>query len=152
MNLSKKHFFLIVGVHLTDWEDFKKNFGYNQHRQNLLENLLKGLKVLYQYGCKEVCVGGSFVTNKANPVDVDVCYENSHMNWNGLKKHYTEFFDVNDGAKKQKALYKSEFYPYNSYEDYFYTFFQTDKDGNRRGMVKLYLKEVFKDDKKRKAI
>jgi hypothetical protein len=139
---------LLPGVHLINWKDFKIDFGYNQHRQSLLDGLIIGLRVLYQYGCTEVCVGGSFVTVKENPGDVDVCYENSRMDCNGLKKHYPDFFDVKNGSKKQKALYKSEFYPYNSYEDYFYIFFQTDREGNQKGMIKLYLKEVFKDDKK----
>jgi hypothetical protein len=132
MTIFKKNAFLSVGVHLNDWEDFKTNFGYNQHRQSLLDGLIIGLRVLYQYGCTEVYIGGSFVTAKENPGDVDVCYENSCMDWNNLKKNHPEFFDVKNGSKKQKALYKSEFYPYNSYEDYFYIFFRLTGKGIRK--------------------
>ncbi len=141
-----------TGVNLATFEEFKTKFVFNEHRQGLLQGLEQGLRVLYGYGCKEVCIGGSFVTNKKLPGDVDVCYENSHMNWNGLKKAHPEFFDMKNDNKMQKALYKSEFFPYNSYEDAWYEFFQKDRDGNRKGMVKLYLDQLFNNDKKREAI
>lgn len=147
MTLSfKSNGFLPAGVHLATFEEFKTKFVFNEHRQDLLKGLERGLRVLYGYGCKEVCIGGSFVTNKKLPGDVDVCYENSHMNWNGLKKAHPEFFDTKNGSKRQKELYKSEFYPYNSYEDFYYNYFQTDTEDHPKGMVKLYLDKLFKDD------
>jgi hypothetical protein len=153
MSLSlKKSGLLPEGTHTASWQEFISFFAYNEHRQNLVKGLVQGLKVLYQYGCLEVYIAGSFVTSKASPADVDVCYENSHMDWNGLKKAHPEFFDSKYGSKRQKKLYQSEFYPCNSYEDYFYNFFQTDRENNPKGMVRLYLKEIFKNDKKREAI
>jgi hypothetical protein len=150
--LLNKSGYLPIGTWPASWQQLIEVFGFNEHRQELLAGLERGLRVLYQYGCKEVCIGGSFVTNKKLPGDVDACYENSHMDWKGLKKAHPEFFDVANGNKRQKELYKSEFYPYNSYEDYWYDFFQNDRDGNRKGMVKIYLDQLFNNDKKREAI
>jgi hypothetical protein len=152
MLIVKKSGYLPAGIWPASWQALIEIFGFNEHRQDLLQGLERGLRVLYGYGCKEVCIGGSFVTNKKLPGDVDVCYENSHMNWNGFKKAHPEFFDMKNDNKMQKAFYKSEFFPYNSYEDAWYEFFQTDRDGNRKGMVKLYLDQIFNNDKKREAI
>ena len=137
----KKSGLLPAGVHLTAWNELVEKFGVNRHRLKLLNGLKKGLNILLQYGCTEVCIDGSFVTAKPIPNDIDVCYDNSHMNWKKFIKEHPEFNDIKNGSKIQKEKYQSEFYAYNAFEDSILQFFQFDRDGNPKGIVKLYLTE-----------
>ena len=142
---------LPTGVHFATWNELVEKFGVNEHRLHLLEGLKKGLKILWQYGCREVCIDGSFVTTKPLPNDIDVCYDNTHMNWKKFIKEQPEFNDTRNGSRIQKEKYYSEFYAYNAFEDSILLFFQFDRDGNSKGIVKLILTERFYD-KERKTI
>lgn len=145
----KKSGLLPTGIHLAKWNELVESFGFNEHRQKLLESLKKGLKLLQQYDCTEVCIDGSFVTSKPFPNDVDVCYDNTLMNWKKFIKEQPEFNDVKNGSKIQKEKYQSEFYAYNAFEDSILHFFQFDRDHNPKGIVKLILNEVFYDQERK---
>ncbi len=75
------------GVHWATWDELERRFGTNIHRINLLAGLKKGLKILYDFGCREIYIGGSFVTDEPKPGDVDVCFDNSYMKWKLFEKH-----------------------------------------------------------------
>ena len=137
----KKTGLLPTGVYLTTWDELVEKFGTNKHRLKLLEGLNKGLNLLQRYGCAEVCIDGSFVTAKPLPNDIDVAYDNSHMNWKKFIKEQPEFNDVKNGSRIQKEKYQSEFYACNAFEDSILQFFQFDRDGNPKGIVKIYLTE-----------
>ena len=107
---------------------------------------------MYKFGCTEIYVGGSFVTDKPEPGDVDVCFDNSFMKWKAFQNNYPEFSLNEKGFYNQFKKYKSNFYPYNSYDDYFFHFFQFSRYGESKGLVKLNLKEVFDNDTERKTI
>ena len=139
----KKSGLLPTGTHPATWDELLERFGFNEHRQKLLEGLSKGLNLLRQYGCTEVCIDGSFVTNKPFPNDVDVCYDNTHMNWKKFIKDHPEFNDVKNGSRIQKEKYQSEFYAYNAFEDSILQYLQFDREHNPKGIVKLNLNEVF---------
>ena len=55
---------------------------------NLLDGLKKGLNLLQQYGYKEACIDGSFVTAKPIPGDIDVAYDNTQMDWKKFIKEH----------------------------------------------------------------
>ncbi len=145
----KKSGLLPQGVHSCKWEEFLSVFTFNEHRKQVSEGLLRGLRALWKYGCRLVYVDGSFVTTKLFPNDVDVAFDNTYMDWKGLKKHHPEFFDIDRGDIIQKEKYSSHFFACNSFETYFIDFFQFDRNGNAKGIVKLNLDEVFKNDKER---
>lgn len=145
----KKSGLLPQGVHYCKWDEFLSIFSFNEHRNQLCEGLLKGFRVLRKYGCQLAYIDGSFVTTKALPNDVDVAFDNTPMDWTGLKKHHPEFFDIEKGDIIQKEKYSSHFFACNSFETYFIDFFQFDRNGNSKGIVKLNLDEVFDNDKKR---
>lgn len=147
----KKAGLLPTGIHNATWEELNEKFGFNAHRQLLLIGLKKGLQLLEEYGCSEVCMGGSFVTSKRFPNDVDVCYDNTHMSWKKFINEHPEFNDVKNGSKIQKEKYQSEFYAYNAFEDSILQYFQFDRDHSPKGIVKLNLNEVF-NDQERKTI
>ena len=145
----KKSGLLPTGIHLAKWNELVEKFGFNDHRLKLLEGLKEGLNLLHQYGCTEACIDGSFVTNKPFPNDVDVCYDNTHMNWKKFIKEQPEFNDVKNGSRIQKEKYQSDFYAYNAFEDSILQFFQFDRDHNPKGIVKLNLNEVFYDQERK---
>ena len=119
---------LPTGIHLATWNELVEKFGFNEPRLKLLDGLKKGLNLLWKYECTEVCIDGSFVTNKPYPNDVDVCYDNTHMNWRRFIKEQPEFNDLKNGSKIQKEKYQSEFYAYNAFEDSILHYFQYDRN------------------------
>lgn len=137
----KKIGLLPSGIHSLSWNELVEEFGINNHRLKLLKGLKEGLNILFEYGCKEVCIDGSFVTSKLLPNDIDVGYDNTKMNWKKFIKEQPEFNDIKNGSKIQKEKYQSEFYAYNAFEDSILQFFQFDRDGNPKGIVKIFLNQ-----------
>lgn len=65
---------LPVGIHTSrGWPPFHAAFGFNEHRQQLLANLLLWVDSELQHVAAglELVIGGSFVTSKPNPSDID---------------------------------------------------------------------------------
>lgn len=135
----KKSGLLPSGIYLTTWEEFVEKFGFNPHRLQLLEELKKGLNLLYRYGCRVVYIDGSFVTAKILPNDIDVCYDNGPMNWEAFIRQHPEFNDIRNGSRIQKLKYKSEFYAMNAFEDSILRFFQRGRNDEPKGILKIYL-------------
>lgn len=135
----KKSGLLPSGIHFSNWGEFENRFANNQHRTTLLTGLKKALKLLHKFGCTEIYLGGSFVTSKPEPGDIDVCYDNTHMDWNGFLKQHPEFKPNKYGTKLQKKKFGCEFYAINAFEDNMVQFFQFDKEGNAKGIVKIVL-------------
>jgi len=147
----KKSGLLPAGIHTASWEELEERFATNRYRQKLFEGLKKGLKVLHDFGCHEVYIDGSFVTDKTNPGDIDVCYNNMYMDLAGLKKECPEFFDSIKGNYRQRKKFGCEFYAYNSFDTFIVDFFSFSRNGEAKGLVKLKTGEII-NDQKRKTI
>lgn len=65
---------LPVGRYNMTWSEFSSNFVTNDHRRRLSEGMLSALNDLRKAGSKEVEVGGSFVSKKAEPGDFDLVW------------------------------------------------------------------------------
>lgn len=133
------------GVHWLDWVDFCQRFGWNAHRQRLLTGLETALVHLRAAGCLAAYVDGSFVTNKAVPVDFDACWEISGVDLVALQG--TPLLNFSDGRAEQKATYGGELFPANAQADAagrrFLDFFQVDKDtGRKKGIVARSLRDI----------
>ncbi len=61
------------------------------------------------------------------------------MNWMKFLKEHPEFHNTKSGISLQKQKYQSEFYAVNAYEDYMLHRFQFSRDGEPKGIVKMYL-------------
>ena len=147
----KKSGLLPTGIHPATWEEFEKQFATNQHRQSLLKGLKKGLIILKIFGCNEIYIGGSFVTDEPKPGDIDVCFNSTFMNLDKFKKSNPEFFDSKSGSYLQKKKFGCEFFAFNNFDTYIVDFFSFTRFGEPKGLVKIYLDDNF-NDKKRKAI
>jgi hypothetical protein len=130
------------GIHTVTWQEFSKRFAFNPERQKLLRGLLRAIRLLQKVGCRTIYIGGSFVTTKPFPTDVDVVWESSDMSFERVKRVSPIFFEMTPGSPEQKARFNSEFYPSEGIEKIsglsFLEFFQRDFErGRRRGLVKI---------------
>jgi hypothetical protein len=71
----KEHGDLPPGVHACTWAEFEARFSFSARRRELLRSLTRALGTLRRAGVLHVWVGGSFVTTKEAPGDVDLCWE-----------------------------------------------------------------------------
>jgi hypothetical protein len=63
------------GAHDFSIEEFRARYGYNAWRRFLLDGFERALGTLKRAGVRRVTVGGSFVTNRELPGDIDACWD-----------------------------------------------------------------------------
>ena len=131
---------LPVGIHPATWEEVYTRFGKNDHRKRLLSGLKLALESLRSAGCKAVYLDGSFVTNKENPNDYDICWDTTGVDEQKLDPVLLE---SSFPRNKQKMKFGGEFLANNPW-DTWPTFFQQVKNPitkERKGIVKIGLGE-----------
>ena len=124
--------YLPPGIYETAWSELKNRFGKGDCRQNILVGLEAILKLLGQAGCQRVYLGGSFISNKEYPNDFDGCYDDMSIDYNLLDPIFDEDLSV------QKDRFGGELLA----DPTFQGFFQTDRDGNPRGIVAVDPREL----------
>ena len=96
---------------------------------------------MHRAGCKAIFLDGSFITDKPEPGDFDVCWEPAGVD---PAKLDPVFLDFANRRKRQKEKFGGEFFPSGTKADgasTFLDFFQTDKDtGNPKGIIKVQLR------------
>lgn len=129
------------GIHQMAWADFLRLFGWNDWRQALVSGMLVAIRHLKGIGCPRIYVDGSFVTVKDYPGDYDACWERGGTNLRLLDPGLV--LDPTPGRKRQKAKYGGEWFPADAIANHagtaFIKFFQTDRSGNRKGIVAIDL-------------
>lgn len=130
------------GIFEMSFKEFEETFGYNDHRKALIEGLKKGIKALRDCGCGTLYIDGSFVTKKDFPGDFDACWDSTRTDIYKMQKKYPLLLEWTNNRKAQKEYYRGEFFiaeniasndPYALFLD----FFQTDREGNPKGIVQL---------------
>jgi hypothetical protein len=129
------------GIHRATWQEVILRFGYNRTRRRLLAGLDEALRRLRLAGCRAVYIGGSFVTDKPQPNDIDAVWDITGVDHSALDP---VFFDFSDGRAAQKARFGAEFFPAEMLEGItgkmFLEFFQLDKQtGERKGIIQVIL-------------
>jgi hypothetical protein len=131
--------FLPAGIHTATWDEFVERFDTNDRRARLLDGLLGALAHLAEAGCAAVLVGGSFVTTKAHPKDVDVIWHAAGVDPDRLD----EMFLGPDGLTAMKATFGVECFPHFLTEGAsglaFAEFFQQSRSGVAIGIVEIDL-------------
>lgn len=115
------------GVHDTTLEEVESRFSTSERRKRLYSGFREGVMALCKAGCRKIFLDGSFVTEKTNPGDFDVCWDPVGVD---TAKLDPVFLDFSEGRKKQKEMFKGEFFPAHLYADGkhpFLDFFQIDK-------------------------
>ena len=70
-----EHGELPPGTHECTLAEFQERFAFSARRRELLHSLRGVLRALERAGVLRVWIGGSFVTTKQEPGDVDLCWE-----------------------------------------------------------------------------
>jgi hypothetical protein len=134
--------YLPIGEHKADWDEFAKRFGFNRRRRKMLEGLLEALRNLRDAGCRVAIIDGSFVTQKPHPADYDGIWEPRSVDL-ALVDRVLLTFD--DRRAAMKAKYAGELFPASFFAApgvRFREFFQFDREGRRKGTVRLALRSL----------
>jgi hypothetical protein len=134
---------LPAGIHLASWQEVETILGFNDRRRELLAGLKRACQSLKQAGCNRIYIGGSFATNKEFPGDFDVCYSDDSLDYVLLQQIDPVIRDLRNKRAAQKAKYGGELFPSSVPADLagrtFLEFFQTDRDGNPKGIIAIDL-------------
>jgi Family of unknown function (DUF6932) len=132
------------GTHSASWSEFAQRFGCTPRRQVLLQGLLEAAANLRQAGARVLWVGGSFVTDKEEPNDWDGVWDPSGADMTKVDPVLVDPVDLATGRHRQKSKYSGELLVgvEASSGMPFQRFFQEDKDGNPRGIVRLDLRTL----------
>ncbi|MBS1988979.1 MAG: hypothetical protein JSS83_00605 [Cyanobacteria bacterium SZAS LIN-3] len=98
---------LMPGIYRMSFQDFKAQFGIGERRERLLGNFEQALRALKVAGVEEVHVGGSFVTKKVAPHDIDFLWDVNGKPFDRevLRWHdYGALLQHDSGALKNKGL------------------------------------------------
>lgn len=129
------------GVHIATLDEIRQRFAINEKRRRLFEGFRRSVEALRRAGCKAIFLDGSFVTDKTEPGDFDVCWDPVGMDPNKLDP---VFLDFSQRRKRQKEKFGGEFFPSSAKADgssAFLDFFQKDKNtGHPKGIIKIQLR------------
>ncbi|MEI6524190.1 MAG: hypothetical protein WCO37_11920 [Bacteroidota bacterium] len=133
------------GIHEASMDEVFRKFATNERRKSLFKGLKKGLDNIFNSGCPQIFLDGSYVTEKPYPNDYEVCWDTTFVNPLLLDP---VFFDLANGRENQKLKYYGEYFPAMLIEGMsgkpFVDFFQIDKEsGNKKGIILVlnYLKK-----------
>jgi hypothetical protein len=97
-----------------------------------------GLTNLFNAGCQQAFIDGSYVTAKPIPGDYDLCWDIEGVNPDLLDPVFEDF---SNKRENQKLKYGGEYFPFSFLEPpafSFLTFFQTDKSsGGQKGIIRI---------------
>ena len=129
------------GEHHASWAEFYERFAQNAHRAELAKKLAAAGRVLRHAGCTRLWINGSFVTRNAYPNDVDVLYNAREVRLALLDPAFRD-------KTKRKDIYGGDYlaidmdYHVPSHPEGLMKFFQTDRDGQLKGIVVLSLSTI----------
>jgi hypothetical protein len=139
--------FLPPGIHAALWTEFEQHYGYTPRRHELLAGLGAALAELRAAGCARIYVGGSFLTARPEPNDIDCCFDYAHdLDW--LRLAAADLLSTANDCAAQRARYGCEFHfanmvigGFGPIQDTitFLEFYQRNADGEPVGVVALAL-------------
>jgi len=125
-------------------EEFEQHFGSNELRKERIKNALIFFEILGACGCPTVFVGGSVVSTKKYPNDIDLCFDLQDFDYTKLEKVSPDFFDYNKIGEIHRNL-KCHILYFDKTNLQYLHMLEKDKDGNPKGLVKINLKDIFYD-------
>jgi hypothetical protein len=131
------------GEHVASWDQFAERFGYNARRATILASIETWLTHMKAAGCRRVWIDGSFVTAKKIPGDYDACWDATGVRATDVDPDLLGTTRASQLATKQKFggdIRPDMVSPPGSIMPYL-TFFQRDRDGNRKGIVRFDLED-----------
>jgi hypothetical protein len=131
------------GICDMKWNDFKAEFGFNAHRLSLMKGLELAISELKAVGCRAIYIDGSFITKKIYPGDFDVCWDEKGVNYEVIKSSYPGLMDFGFKMQNMKKRYGGDIVPMTQYANErgtsFLVYFQEDRQGREKGIIKIPL-------------
>ena len=131
------------GEHIVSWTEFEARYGYNPGRAAILHLIKDWLTHMRHAGCRTAYIDGSFVSKKENPGDYDACWDATGVDANRLDRALLDQTATGRQMIKQRLggdIRPDMVCPPGSILPYL-RFFQKDRDGNAKGVVRLNLRE-----------
>jgi hypothetical protein len=130
------------GEHLCTWEELEIRYATTQHRIHLINGLYAALERLSAAGCHTVWIDGSFSSDTRQPKDYDACWDSANVDPDLLEPTLLDFRHPRNAMKRK---YRGELFiadlPASPYGETFLEFFQKDRDGHSKGILKLDLND-----------
>jgi hypothetical protein len=132
------------GMHLATLEEVEAVFATTPRRRRLFEGLWLALQNLHAAGVRRVFINGSFVTTKADPNDIDGC-------WEWTEEVHLDLLDpvLLDFTQARRAMrdkYGVDFFLATWVEAgsglTFLDFFQRNREDAPKGIVQLDLEDI----------
>lgn len=120
-------------------EELGNYFTTNSGRKKKLDNALLFFGIFHSCGCQTVYIGGSFVSTKQHPSDIDLCFDLTSVDYQKLQNDFPDFFDFNKLGEIKRNTGCHILY-FDRDTTYLLKMLQEDRDGFRKGLVKLKLK------------
>lgn len=134
--------YLPPGIYDATWGEFVARYGINPYRSRLLDGLLAALRNLRAAGCVVALIDGSFITTKRFPGDYDGTWDPTGVNATLIDPILLTF---DNKRAAMKAKYLGELFPATLLAApgvVFADFFQKDRDGVAKGLVRIDLKDL----------
>lgn len=128
------------GEYRASWSTVARRFGGTPHRNALLAGLHAAATNLYYAGLMHLWLDGSFVTAKNHPNDYDGAWEPRGVNLAAVDPVLRDPEDLRTGREEQKAKYGGELLVDSN--GTLRKFFQRDRTGGRKGVVRLDLRTL----------
>ena len=131
-----------MGIHEATLAEIGGRLTDNPVRLALFEGLKQAIRNLQGAGVRQVFIDGSFVTSKPDPGDIDGCWEGGANTQ--IEKIDPVLLDFSNSRSAMKQKYGVDLFPQFWTEaesgQPFVEFFQTSRNGTRRGILVLDLK------------
>jgi hypothetical protein len=129
-------------------DEFEQYFGTTALRREKIKNALRFFKIFSSCGCITVYIGGSFVSTKKNPADIDLCFDITTVDRKKLKNEFPEFFGprrINKLGEIRRDL-KCHIFTFTNEDITMFELLQYDREHNPKGLVKISLKTGYNYD------
>lgn len=124
--------------------EFELHFGTNDWRKVRIRNALIFFEIFSTCGCTTVYIGGSFISTKLRPDDIDLCFDLQNVNYDKVEEVFPDFFDCNKIGEIHRNS-KCHILYFDKTNIQYLRMLEKDKDGYPKGLVKINLKDIFYD-------
>ena len=130
------------GEHPATLADIEHRYATNPTRTVQFAGLTKAAQALAAAGCPTLWLNGSYITNKPEPADYDATFDAEPIDWIFLGLNEPELLDFDAPRSTQKRAYGGELIPTLAVGVDFVDFFQTNRNGQRKGIIRIDLTEL----------
>lgn len=129
------------GIHDVSLKEIEEHFCFNEYRWKLFRRAVPAIRNLIAAGVTDIYLDGSFAESKPRPNDIDGCWvPYPHMVSAKIDPVLLDFRNQRAAMKKK---YSVDFFLANVLEGGtgkpFLEFFQKDRDGKPKGILKVKL-------------